>query len=219
VKSPLFRNVAASLAVAGDPRAVNVHNAEITATFMSRLPPPAYPFAVDATRAARGKELFQANCSGCHKPFADVLHKVAAIGTDLNRAKVLNTAALALFLKHFVASVPVDYEVTDANGIKSKPRDLPLAGISRRLRRLRSGGRRLRICQSRRERPLIKRARRLRRGIGEPDARRIHERQANHVLAHEIFRSGQIATGDPLRPSATLSDVTHCSATPTAASR
>ncbi len=48
VKSP-FCNVAASLAVAGDPKAVNVQNADITAKFIGHLPPP-YPFAIDAKK-------------------------------------------------------------------------------------------------------------------------------------------------------------------------
>ena len=45
VKSPFFRNIAASVAVAGDPKMVNVRNAEVTAQFISQLPPPLYPFA------------------------------------------------------------------------------------------------------------------------------------------------------------------------------
>jgi hypothetical protein len=129
VKSPFFRNVAASLAVAGDPKTVNVPNADITAKFISHLPPPAYPFAIDVKRAERGKELFKTNCSACHKQFNDVVYKVDVIGTDPNRSRVLNADALALFLKHFVASVPVDYEITDSNGVKSKPHDLPAASI------------------------------------------------------------------------------------------
>ncbi len=129
VKSPFFRNVAASLAVAGDPAAVNVMNADITAKFISHLPPPAYPFAIDATRAGRGKEIFKTNCLPCHKSFNDNLYKTDLIGTDPNRSRVLNADGLALFLKHFVASVPENYETTDANGVKYKPRDLPASSI------------------------------------------------------------------------------------------
>jgi hypothetical protein len=123
VKSPVFRNVAASLAVAGDPQDVNIQNADITARFIGHLPPPAYPFAIDAKMASRGKELFTANCSGCHRPFNDNLYAVGQIGTDPNRSKVLNSDALALFLKDFIASVPADYIVTDATGAKIKLHD------------------------------------------------------------------------------------------------
>ena len=59
VKSPVFRNVAASLAVAGDPKAVNIQNADISAKFISHLPAPAYPFAINAKMARHGKELFR----------------------------------------------------------------------------------------------------------------------------------------------------------------
>jgi mono/diheme cytochrome c family protein/predicted house-cleaning noncanonical NTP pyrophosphatase (MazG superfamily) len=129
VKSNFFRNVAASLAVAGDPKMVNVVNADITARFISQLPAPAYPFGIDEERAHRGGELFHAHCAACHKQFNDIIYKTDFIGTDRNRSRVLNPDGLALFLKHFVASVPDTYETTDAYGAKYKPHDLPAASI------------------------------------------------------------------------------------------
>jgi mono/diheme cytochrome c family protein len=129
VKSPFFRNVAASVAVAGDPKQVNVQNADITARFISQLPPPAYPFALDGDRAKRGWKLFEANCWACHKQYNDIIYKTDLIGTDPNRSRVLNSAGLALFLKHFVASVPDTYETTDSYGAKYKPHDLPADSI------------------------------------------------------------------------------------------
>ena len=129
VKSPFFRNVAASLAVAGDPKMVNVGNAEITAKFMSKLPPPLYPFTVDAAAADRGKEIFAKNCAACHRTHTDVVYKTELIGTDPNRARVLNADGLALFLRHFVAAVPENYEATDAGGAKYKPRDMAPSDI------------------------------------------------------------------------------------------
>ena len=129
VKSPFFRNVAASLAVAGDPQLVNVLNAEVSARFISALPPPAWPFAIDANKAERGHELFKTNCRICHKPFNDVLYKTDLIGTDPNRSRVLSADALALFLKHFVSSVPENYEIADSNGVKYKPHNLPADAI------------------------------------------------------------------------------------------
>lgn len=125
VKSPVFRNVAASLAVAGDPTAVNIENADISAKFISHLPAPAYPFAIDAKMAARGKTLFAENCGECHRPFNNNLYPVGAIGTDPNRSQVLNAPALALFLKYFIASVPADYLVNDATGAKIRLHDVP----------------------------------------------------------------------------------------------
>jgi hypothetical protein len=129
VKSPFFRNIAASLAVAGDPKMVNVSNAEITAAFISQLPPPLYPFAIDAAAAARGKEIFARNCAACHREYNDIVYRTDAIGTDPNRSQVLNRDGLALFLRHFTASVPETYETTDARGVKSRPRDLAPSDI------------------------------------------------------------------------------------------
>ncbi len=129
VKSPVFRNVAASLAVAGDPTAVNIQNADITATFISHLPPPAYPFAINSKMAERGKTLFKDNCAACHRLYNDNVYPVDQIGTDGNRSKVLNSEALALFLKHFVASVPPAYLITESTGAKVRLHDLPADSV------------------------------------------------------------------------------------------
>lgn len=131
VKSPFYRNVAASLAVAGNPSQVNVPNADITAGFIHALPPPAYPFDVDMARANRGRKLFQEHCAVCHKNHNDIVYKAAnetvkeQIGTDPNRSQVLNADALKLFLRHFVASVPKEYETKDASGKTYRPSELP----------------------------------------------------------------------------------------------
>jgi hypothetical protein len=129
VKSPFFRNIAASLAVAGDPKMVNVSNADITAKFISQLPPPLYPFGIDAAAANRGKEIFTKNCAACHREYNDIVYKTGMIGTDPNRSQVLNSDGLALFLRHFVASVPATYETTDARGVKYKPSEMAPSDI------------------------------------------------------------------------------------------
>ena len=129
VKSPFFRNIAASLAVAGDPKLVNVRNAEITAHFISQLPPPLYPFGIDAAAANRGKEIFAANCAACHRSFNDTVYKADSIGTDPNRSRVLNADGLALFLRHFGDSVPASYEAIDSKGVKYKPHEMAASDI------------------------------------------------------------------------------------------
>jgi mono/diheme cytochrome c family protein len=129
VKSPFFRNIAASVAVAGDPAMVNVRNAEVAADFISRLPPPLYPFAIDTAAAARGKEIFTQNCAACHREANDIVYPTDLIGTDPNRSRVLNADGLALFLRHFAASVPASYEMTDAAGDKVKPHDIAAADM------------------------------------------------------------------------------------------
>jgi mono/diheme cytochrome c family protein len=129
VKSPFFRNIAASVAVAGDPKMVNVRNAEVTAEFISQLPPPLYPFPIDAGAAERGKSVFTQNCAACHREFNDNVYPTDLIGTDPNRSRVLNADGLALFLRHFAASVPADFDSTDAKGVKYKPHDIAPADM------------------------------------------------------------------------------------------
>jgi mono/diheme cytochrome c family protein len=135
VKSPFYRNIAAILAVVGDPHAVNYENASVCANFLNELPPPAYPFDVDMRRASRGRVLFQRHCAVCHKPQNTVVYRARpsnsatwwppGIGTDANRAEVLNEAGVALFVRYFRESVPTDYSFTDADGAKIRPRQLP----------------------------------------------------------------------------------------------
>jgi hypothetical protein len=136
VKSPFFRNIAASLAVAGDPRSVNYENAERCARFLTRLPPPAYPFAVNLRVAERGRAIFQKNCAVCHRARNEIIYRaapldsrtgavIAGIETDPNRAAVLNESAVRLMVQHFRKSVPDDFDTLDSNGHKVKAALLP----------------------------------------------------------------------------------------------
>ncbi len=58
--------------------------------YLRDLPPPAYPFPIDAERAARGRDLFASNCSQCHDPKgprAGAAIPLAEIGTDPEHVK------------------------------------------------------------------------------------------------------------------------------------
>ncbi|MBN8464870.1 MAG: c-type cytochrome [Dechloromonas sp.] len=62
--------------------------------YMSELPPPKYPFPVDAARAAAGKPLFDANCAVCHaseRTGTPLL--LAEVGTDRGRLDSWNKGA------------------------------------------------------------------------------------------------------------------------------
>jgi len=65
--------------------------------FLSATPPPKYPFALDATLAARGKPLYDQHCARCHEPGGQYTNKpvpFAEIGTDVERANTwLQSAA------------------------------------------------------------------------------------------------------------------------------
>ncbi len=96
----IYRNFSAAMGVAGSPEKLNIPVNEIISEHIDQFPSPRYPFAIDAAKAERGKELYTTNCLACHGPhrndadpaafFAnkgDVL--LQELGTSENRARVL----------------------------------------------------------------------------------------------------------------------------------
>jgi hypothetical protein len=83
-----YRNLAAEVAVVGDPTAVNLDNVDKTTRFTAALPPAPYPFDVDSKRAARGRRLYARYCSSCHEPGSDHIFPADEVGTDANRANI-----------------------------------------------------------------------------------------------------------------------------------
>jgi mono/diheme cytochrome c family protein len=64
--------------------------------FLSALPPPKYPFAVDTNLAAQGKPIYDRYCADCHAVGAPHTCKIipaAEIGTDTNRMATWTQAA------------------------------------------------------------------------------------------------------------------------------
>ncbi len=64
--------------------------------YLSDLPPPKYPFPVDAALAAQGKQIYTQACASCHEPgqaHTSRLIPIADIGTDRNRMDTWNQAA------------------------------------------------------------------------------------------------------------------------------
>ena len=55
--------------------------------YLSNLPPPRYPFPVDAPLAARGKPVFDANCASCHASVMTGTRQPLA-GIDTDRARL-----------------------------------------------------------------------------------------------------------------------------------
>jgi mono/diheme cytochrome c family protein len=56
--------------------------------FLSELPPPKYPFPIDATLAAKGRPTYDQHCAECHEPGRARTNKpipIAEIGTDRER--------------------------------------------------------------------------------------------------------------------------------------
>ncbi len=83
IADPLLRNLGAEIGVIGSAALVDYKNAEATTRFLSHLPSPVYPFAIDGSKLARGKDIYAAACGTCHDSSPN---KGYDLGTDPNRA-------------------------------------------------------------------------------------------------------------------------------------
>jgi hypothetical protein len=64
------------------------------------LPPPRYPFDIDASLAARGEPVYRQNCATCHAPggkLAGAVIPAAEIGTDDHRLKMWTAEAASAY--------------------------------------------------------------------------------------------------------------------------
>jgi cytochrome c peroxidase len=62
--------------------------------YLSELPPPSYPFPIDADKAAAGKTLFDAHCARCHaSELTGRPLPLAEVGTDRGRLDSWNKGA------------------------------------------------------------------------------------------------------------------------------
>ncbi|MCG2576311.1 hypothetical protein LZ012_04810 [Dechloromonas sp. XY25] len=62
--------------------------------YLSELPPPKYPFSINAAKAAAGKPLFNTHCAGCHaSDKTGTPLPLAAVGTDRGRLDSWNKGA------------------------------------------------------------------------------------------------------------------------------
>ncbi len=64
--------------------------------FLSELPPPKYPFTIDATLAEQGRPIFAAHCASCHEVGGDFTNRpvpLEDVGTDRERLDTWNQAA------------------------------------------------------------------------------------------------------------------------------
>jgi hypothetical protein len=102
--------------------------------FMLSIQPPAYPFAIDHSLAAQGKELFENNCSKCHGTYGDkpkYPNKIIAlkvIGTDTKRffgitkgfGRFYNSS---WFSKEIQGWFSDDYKARETDGYQAPPLD------------------------------------------------------------------------------------------------
>jgi hypothetical protein len=94
------RNYAAAMAIGATPDSVLPSHFEDVTNFVLQLPPPKYPFPVDAARAERGWAVFQANCADCHafgSPNVGQVTPIAAVGTDPHRLQSFTQGLVTSF--------------------------------------------------------------------------------------------------------------------------
>ena len=69
--------------------------------FIRLIPPPDYPFDIDAVLASQGKPIFENNCASCHAFGGDrtgTVIPVEEVGTDDHRIKMWTQAAVDKYL-------------------------------------------------------------------------------------------------------------------------
>jgi mono/diheme cytochrome c family protein len=79
------RNLSASLGAGVTPVTVDHPSLQRIHDWIWTLPPPKYPFAIDAERSARGKLIFDHECAGCHSfggGKTGTVENLSAINTD-----------------------------------------------------------------------------------------------------------------------------------------
>ncbi|MCM0590261.1 MAG: cytochrome c [Gloeotrichia echinulata IR180] len=90
--------------------------------FISELPPPKYPFAIDETLATQGKEIFSNSCASCHAFGGERTGKVipqTEVGTDRHRLDMWTQQAADTY-NHFGDGYPWDFkELRKTNGYVS----------------------------------------------------------------------------------------------------
>ncbi|MGH2412140.1 MAG: c-type cytochrome, partial [Microcystaceae cyanobacterium] len=81
------RNNSASLALVS-PTTINFDSVHRVKDWLLEVPPPAYPYKVDQSLAARGKPLYENNCASCHAfngAKVGTVEPIDKIGTDRGR--------------------------------------------------------------------------------------------------------------------------------------
>ncbi len=120
------RNLSAALGAGVTPVTVDYAAIQRVHDWILTLPPPKFPFSIDAARSARGKAVFDAQCAQCHSftgSKTGTVEDIASIGTDQYRLNsftyTLATSQALLFpgsvhrFQHFFktngyANVPLD---------------------------------------------------------------------------------------------------------------
>jgi mono/diheme cytochrome c family protein len=94
------RNYAAAMAIGATPRSVLVDSFKRVTDFLLDLPPPKFPFPLDAAKAARGQALYQSQCAACHAfgtPQVGQVTPITTVTTDRHRLDSFTEALVERF--------------------------------------------------------------------------------------------------------------------------
>jgi mono/diheme cytochrome c family protein len=100
------------------PRTIPLASLERLEAWAEDLPPPPYPFAVDAALAARGEPVWRENCAACHAFGGARTGKVVPLeeaGTDPHRARAWDQEAAGAY-NAYAGRYPWDFDGFQAPG-------------------------------------------------------------------------------------------------------
>ncbi|HXJ93263.1 MAG TPA: hypothetical protein VMT20_10335 [Terriglobia bacterium] len=119
------RNYAAAMAVGATPQSVIPASFQEVTDFLLDLKPPAFPFPIDQTKAARGKVIYDRECASCHafgSPNTGQVTDIAVIGTDRHRLDSFTQGLVDRF--HSINNPPFKFDsYRKTNGYSNTPLD------------------------------------------------------------------------------------------------
>jgi len=119
------RNYAAAMAVGATPQSVIPASFKEVTDFLLDLHPPAFPFPIDQTKAARGKAIYESKCASCHafgSPQTGQVTPIDVIGTDRHRLDSFTEPLVDRF--HVYATPPFKFDAyRKTDGYSNTPLD------------------------------------------------------------------------------------------------
>lgn len=119
------RNFAAAMAIGATPKTVILSSFQRVTDFLLTLQPAPYPFPIDQVSAARGKQIFNQQCAGCHAfggKNTGQVEDIAQIGTDRHRLDSFSAALVDRF--HAINQPPFVFDsYRKTNGYANVPLD------------------------------------------------------------------------------------------------
>jgi hypothetical protein len=119
------RNYAAAMAVGATPKSVIPASFKEVTDFLLDLHPPAFPFSIDSSKAARGKAIYESKCASCHdfgSPQTGQVTPIDIVGTDRHRLDSFTEALVNEF--HTYETPPFKFDsYRKTNGYSNTPLD------------------------------------------------------------------------------------------------